>query len=95
MRTLGLYANRRWFDVDVSVNATCPLCSDGLEDESHFFFDCRDYNTLRTTSTLFDKYNLKRHNLTSVISSTNADLIKSLAKFISDAFNYRRKKLLT
>eukprot|EP00745_Piridium_sociabile_P040569 TRINITY_DN782_c0_g1_i3.p1 TRINITY_DN782_c0_g1~~TRINITY_DN782_c0_g1_i3.p1 ORF type:complete len:396 (+),score=16.17 TRINITY_DN782_c0_g1_i3:171-1358(+) len=25
MRTLGLYVNRRWFDVDVSVNAPCTL----------------------------------------------------------------------
>ena len=92
-RTLGLYSNKRWFISDPLIHSVCPVCSDGLEDELHFLFDCNAYNALRITNTLFIKFDMHKHNLGRSLSSGNNEIIKSLGAFIALANNLRKKKL--
>ena len=96
IRTMGLQMNRRWFDVglDNPENALCLLCSEGSEDEIHFLYDCRVYNDLRETSAIFNIHNLQRYNLVNIMTSSDEEVLKALALFISQIFSKRRETIL-
>ena len=47
LRTLGFYANKRWFDDNKNAHVPCPMCDSAPDDEKHFLFKCKSYDDIR------------------------------------------------
>eukprot|EP00745_Piridium_sociabile_P016061 TRINITY_DN23886_c1_g1_i4.p1 TRINITY_DN23886_c1_g1~~TRINITY_DN23886_c1_g1_i4.p1 ORF type:complete len:305 (+),score=12.69 TRINITY_DN23886_c1_g1_i4:54-968(+) len=89
-RTLGLNANRRWFEV--SDNKACFMCAgtDNTENETHFVFDCPAYAEIRRKCKIFSEPIVQRRDLTLILSTTNNEIILSFPKFIAEASDLRK-----
>ena len=75
-----------------------PLCMKNniyvVEDEFHFFFECNEYETFRQT--LFKANWLRNRSLNmfySILSLKDENSIKSVAKFLQNAFLRRSETL--
>ena len=93
VRTLGLNATKRWYHTDTSAGSPCPMCGWQTEDEVHFLFVCKSYDDIRQKCMLVSEEILKRMDITSILLSEDEALLRSLAKFISLAWDRRRKKM--
>ena len=91
LRTLGFNANKRWFDCGTSTENPCPLCGHTVDDESHFLFDCVAFSDVRKKHSFFKSEVAKRQDVALIVSSTNDQLIQSLAKYIAEAMKMRNK----
>eukprot|EP00745_Piridium_sociabile_P020930 TRINITY_DN32279_c0_g1_i8.p1 TRINITY_DN32279_c0_g1~~TRINITY_DN32279_c0_g1_i8.p1 ORF type:complete len:178 (-),score=11.46 TRINITY_DN32279_c0_g1_i8:250-783(-) len=90
LRAFGLNANKRWFQPGTSTESPCPLCGFSVDDEKHFLFQCRLYDTLREKHTFFELDMTKKHDVVSVLSSDDELIIQSVAKFIAEAYKIRQ-----
>ena len=90
IRVLGLSVNKRWYENDNLIYTICPLCKDGVENDMHFLFVCREYNSLRSKFSLFNKYT--RNSKLEVLFN-NEEAVQSIAKYIAEAYSHRKKVL--
>ena len=92
-RTLGLHANITWF-ASGPVGNECPACKTrAVEHEVHFLFHCQAYRRIRQACSVLQAPIAESQNVGNILSLKDEDRVRSLAKFITDAFNIR--KLLT
>ena len=77
-------------NTDVS-DCKCTLC-DKREDEIHFTVECQLYRT--TTSKFFIDYNItcdnKKSTFVSLLMSKTTEVIKNLARFVTNCFEIRK-----
>jgi hypothetical protein len=93
-RTLGLFANRRWYELTTG-DRRCVLCNDeSLENEEHFIFNCKTYSDLRARSLLFVCNSGRTSGIKQLLQSTNEQVVLSLAKFIAEAAELRKRSNL-
>eukprot|EP00745_Piridium_sociabile_P009501 TRINITY_DN16670_c0_g1_i8.p2 TRINITY_DN16670_c0_g1~~TRINITY_DN16670_c0_g1_i8.p2 ORF type:complete len:102 (+),score=6.10 TRINITY_DN16670_c0_g1_i8:760-1065(+) len=88
-RTLGLNANKNWF-VSGAAENICPACKlNTIEDEFHFLFQCKAYETIRQKCNIFQAPIIRRQNLVDVLTLENEELIRSLARYVAEACQVR------
>eukprot|EP00745_Piridium_sociabile_P004303 TRINITY_DN1254_c0_g1_i4.p1 TRINITY_DN1254_c0_g1~~TRINITY_DN1254_c0_g1_i4.p1 ORF type:complete len:981 (+),score=112.61 TRINITY_DN1254_c0_g1_i4:2532-5474(+) len=92
LRALGLNANKRWYSADTSSRSPCPMCGALIEDEIHFLFLCKYYDDMRKSCVVFNENISKERDITSVLSTNDEKILRSLARFIALAWDSRRKK---
>ena len=79
----------------------CFICKTEVEDEKHFLISCplyenqRDelYQVCRENCQLFDLLPSEENKFVYIMTNENIDIIKGLAKFVSDAFEFRKTAL--
>ena len=54
LRTMNFKANKRCFNPETSTDSPCPACNYITDDEKHFLFQCRAYDTVRTKYEFFE-----------------------------------------
>eukprot|EP00745_Piridium_sociabile_P044188 TRINITY_DN9210_c0_g1_i1.p1 TRINITY_DN9210_c0_g1~~TRINITY_DN9210_c0_g1_i1.p1 ORF type:complete len:408 (+),score=9.52 TRINITY_DN9210_c0_g1_i1:2081-3304(+) len=93
LRTLGLNAHKQWFQTDPSTCSPCPMCGFLTEDEIHFLFHCKAYAQIREKCVVFKSNSAKNEDIFGVLKMNHQiSALQSLAKFIAEALNLRRKK---
>lgn len=93
LRTLGFNANKRWFETGTVTQSPCPICNSATDDENHFVFQCKSYDFIRKKCILFEKDVVRREDMTMLLRSNDEDIIKSFAKYISEAWDFRKKMI--
>ena len=93
-RTLGLNANRKWFEI--SDDKACQMCADrnSIENEVHFVFDCPAYTDIRNGCDLFNKPAAQRKDIKAILSYGNEQDISKFAKYIAEASDFRKKNIV-
>ena len=87
---LDIRSNKAFYDE--SIDTTCPLCRQDIENEIHLIFHCPSYNYLR--SKYINKHwpNTTSTSLKELLNDSNADKTKDLAMFIF--YSMRRREYL-
>ena len=93
LRTLGLSANKRWFQPGTSTDLPCPMCGYNVENEIHFLFQCKAYDSIRDKCEFFSLDVAKRQDIVFILSSYNEHIIKSVAKFVAEAVKIRQNQV--
>jgi hypothetical protein len=92
LRTLGFNAHKRWFHTDTAAPSPCPMCGFLLEDEMHFMFHCKTYDDIREKCNVFRTNVAKNEDLVGMLKMDDAEQLRSLAKFIAEAYSLRIKE---
>ena len=94
LRVSGLKNCKRWFQNENLTNdVMCPSCRNATEDEVQFLFHCSAYTEKRKCSNILNITidNPDHAYVARLLSSGDENTIKSIAKFVADAMNVRKK----
>jgi hypothetical protein len=68
------------------------MCGFLLEDEMHFMFHCKTYDDIREKCNVFRTNVAKNEDLVGMLKMDDAEQLRSLAKFIAEAYSLRIKE---
>ena len=93
LRACGLKNRKQWFVDGEQGDSTCPTCGHGREDEVHLIFRCQTYADFRSKYNIFDSVPSEpiMNDVTVLLSSKDETTIKSVAKYLTETMNLRRK----
>ena len=69
------------------------MCHQNVENESHFLFHCKEYDSVRNSSKLFSLPLALGEDAGAILESDDEETIQLLANYIAKANNIRAKKL--
>ena len=92
-RTLGLRANKRWYEQNEDNDNVCLLCKKAAESEIHFVFQCSAYNDIRRKYDIFSLPVFIRQDICAILASKDERKVFSFAKFFEEAYNLRAKTM--